>query len=409
MPVDDITHPWLSIIGLGEDGVTGLSPAAVSLIKTAHLVIGGQRHLDLLGSISKSTMTWPSPLKDVAPDLEKHRGKPVVVLASGDPFCHGVGTTLVRLLKLQPHDYASLPQPSAFSLVANKLGWAQQDAVVLGLNNRPVEILRPHLTTGRHIICLSKDHTTPANVARILIDNGCATSRVAVLSAIGGPRETTWSGLAAEVSEQQFDNLNTVGIEVVCSADARQIPSTPGLPDDWFEHDGQLTKREIRAITLSSLAPKPGQHLWDIGCGAGSIGIEWMLSHPACRATGIERDEKRATRAAHNALQLGTPQLSIVTGEANDSLARLAQPDSVFFGGGAKDSHLIDQAWDALPQHGRLVANAVTLETQAVLQEQFSQRGGDLVRINIERAEPVGTMTGWRPAMPVMQWVGVKS
>ncbi len=407
MKFDGTSGPWLSIIGLGEDGREGLSSAATTLIQSANLVVGGRRHLALVDGLAKNTLVWPNPFEAAIPDILKLRGQPVVVLASGDPFHYGAGVTLSR--HLNDGEYISLPQPSAFSLAANRLGWALQDTITLGLNNRPFETLLPHLHRDARIIALSRDGTTPGRVAALLAAHGCGTSTMTILTAMGGGNEEIWSGPAHTVGDHEFANLNTMAIHVAADSDARLHPRTSGLPDHWFANDGQLTKREIRAVTLSSLAPRPGQHLWDIGCGAASIAIEWMLTHPTCRATGVERDNTRAARAAQNALRLGTPSLEILTGEASEVCPKLPPPDAVFFGGGAKDPALLDLAWNALPSGGRLVVNAVTLESQNVLANQYATRGGELIRLNVERAEAIGQMTGWRPAMPVMQWIGIKT
>ncbi len=404
---DGTSGPWLSIIGLGEDGRDGLSNAARSLIQTAKLVIGGKRHLALVQDLAQNTLAWPTPLEAAISDILELRGQPVVILASGDPFYHGVGVTLSKHLKRE--EYISLPQPSAFSLAANRLAWPLQDTTTLGLNKHPAEVLLPHLYDGARILTLSRDGTTPSKIGKLLCDHGFGQSTMTVLTAMGGGNEDFWSGAAHAIGDKAFANLNTIAIEVSADKQAKVHSRASGLPDAWFANDGQLTKREVRAVTLSSLAPKPGQHLWDIGCGAGSVAIEWMLSHSSCSATGVERDATRASRAAQNAAQLGVPDLKILTGDAAALITDLPTPDAVFFGGGAKDPALIDVAWEALPNGGRLVVNAVTLETQAVLQDQYAKRGGEFIRISVERAEPVGKLTGWRPAMPVVQWVGVKS
>ena len=334
------------------------------------------------------------------------RGRPVVVLASGDPFEHGVGALLVR--DLMPGEWASYPQPSAFSLAANRLGWPLQETVTIGVNGRAIERLVPLLHASTHILALSSDAATPAAVARLLTGTGCGGSGMTVLERLGGPHERIRDAVAATFGLEDIDPLNIIAISVVCDPGARIVPLTPGLPDDWFENDGQLTKREVRAITLASLAPRRGEHLWDLGCGSGSIAIEWMLADRSCRASGIERNPERAARAARNALSLGVPGLRIETGSIGAAIDRLDPPHAIFIGGGLREPDLIERAWCALPSGGRLVANAVILESEAILLAEYARSGGSLTRISIDRADPVGGLTGWRPAMPVLHWARVK-
>jgi precorrin-6Y C5,15-methyltransferase (decarboxylating) len=328
------------------------------------------------------------------------------VLASGDPFVHGVGALLARAVPAG--EMRVMPAPSAFSLAAARLGWSLPEVTTLALHARPLDLLRPHLFSGARILALTADGTAPAAIATLLAGAGFGESRVTVLEALGGPRERIPSARAARFDLAEIDPLNVVAIEVVAGADARIIPRTPGLPDSAFAHDGQITKREIRALTLSALAPVPGELLWDIGAGSGSVAIEWMLAHPSLRAIAIEANGERAARIAINARNLGVPDLQVIHGSAPASLAGLAPPDAIFIGGGASDAGVLDAAIAALRPGGRLVVNAVTLETEAVLLARYAAIGGELTRIAIQRAEPLGAMTGFRPAMPVTQWRWVK-
>jgi precorrin-6Y C5,15-methyltransferase (decarboxylating) len=406
LSVDGRNSAWLSIIGIGEDGIEGLSPAARTLIATAELVAGGERHLKLVGRLARHVLRWPSPLDKAVPQILALRGRPVVVLASGDPFNYGIGVTLARHIARE--EIFSVPQPSAFSLAANRLGWALQDTVTIGLNGRAIERLIPHLHPGTRILALSANAATPAAVASLLSSNGFAASTMIVLEAMAGKHERTRFGKAGDIDLSTVNPLNTIAIEVSAGPNARIIARASGLPDEWFEHDGQITKREIRAITLSSLAPCRGEHLWDIGCGSGSVAIEWMLSDASCRATGIDVRADRAARAARNALRFGVPDLSIEVGAAVERLARLTPPNAAFVGGGASDPSLIDAVWSALPCGGRLVVNAVTLQTEAVILAQYASKGGALRRLSIERADKIGQLTAWRPAMPVLHWSVIK-
>lgn len=394
--------PWLSIIGVQEDGLAGLSAAARAALAAAGTVFGGARHLRLAaGGFNGAAMAWPSPFS-VAPVLAL-RGQKVAVLASGDPMWHGVGATLLR--DIPPGEVEVFPQASAASLAAARLGWPLAEVTTLSLLARDVALLRPHLHPGARLILLTSDAAQPPAIAALLAADGFGASRVTLLEALGGPDERIRAGMAAEFDIDPIHPLNTLAIEVMAGPGARLLPRAPGLPDAMFEHDGQLTKREVRAITLSTLQPYPGALLWDVGAGAGSIGIEWMLAHPSCRAIGIEARADRAARVVRNAAACGVPGLRVVEGEAPAALAGLPAPDAIFLGGGANDPGVFEAALAALKPGGIFVANAVTLETEALLLAHHARLGGELLRIGITRAVAVATMTGWRPAMPVTQWI----
>ncbi|NVO16324.1 MAG: precorrin-6y C5,15-methyltransferase (decarboxylating) subunit CbiE [Rhodoplanes sp.] len=394
---------WLALVGIGEDGAAGLSPAARTLVESAALVVGGARHLALAGDLVRGKkLAWPSPMTAAYPEIAARRGTPVVVLASGDPFHYGVGRQLAEIVP--PDEMLCLPQPSSFSLAASRLAWSLPDLTPVTLHGRALEGIVRHLQPGAKILALSWDATTPAKLAAFLMARGMGASRIFVLEALGGPRERVRSAGADSFALDDIDPLNLIGLEVVAAADATVVPLAPGLDDSLFEHDGQLTKREIRAVTLSALAPRQGELLWDVGLGAGSVAIEWLLRHPAMRAIGIEERPERAARAARNAAALGTPDLRIVEGRAPEALKGLPAPDAVFVGGGFSDDGVFDAVWAALKPGGRLVVNAVALETEARLIALHARHGGELLRLQVSRAEPVGTMFGWRAAMPVTQW-----
>ena len=399
-----INHPgrWLSIVGIGEDGLAGLSPTSRAVIEAAELLVGGRRHLALVPEGAAERLAWPSPLSEAMPLIAARRGQRVVVLASGDPFLWGVGATLARFFPAD--ELAGFPAPSAFALAAARLGWAQQDCALLSLHGRPSEAIMPHVQPQSRILALTWDESTAAKVAARLTEAGFGPSRLTVLEALGGPREKIRSAGAEGFDLADIDPLNVLAVEVIAGPDARPIPLARGLDDDFFESDGQLTKREIRAVTLSALRPLRGQLLWDIGLGAGSIAIEWLLCHPANRAIGIEERPERAARAARNAAALGVPQLQIVQGAAPTALAGLPTPDAVFIGGGAGDAGVFEAAFAALRSGGRLVANAVSLESERLIGGWFGHYGGELTRLSVERIVPVGSMHGWRPALPVTQW-----
>lgn len=399
-----MTGPWLTIVGIGEDG---LYATARTTIEAAALVVGGARHLMLADRlILGARLTWPSPIEGAIPTILARRPSPTVVLASGDPYCYGVGTMLARHVPMA--ETVCLPAPSAFTLACARLGWAMQDCSSISFCGRPVEALAPLLQPGARVLALSADATTPGVVAAYLAARGFGGSVLHVLEAMGGTDERIRSAIAAEFGLNDVHPLNTLAIEVVAGAGAQVIPLAAGLPDDAFGHDGQITKREVRAVTLSALAPRRGEMLWDIGAGSGSIGIEWMLRHPANRAIGIEQHAGRAEQAACNAASLGVPALRLVHGPAPGALAGLPQPQAVFIGGGVHEPGVLDAAWAALSPDGRLVANAVTIESEAALMAAHTRLGGTLTRLSVERLDRIGRMHGYRPAMTVTQFVAVK-
>lgn len=397
---------WLAIVGIGEDGVDGLSPVARQLIGAAEVVFGGERHLTLAQSLIKGAWhAWPSPIEDAFPRILACRGRPVAVIASGDPNHFGIGRQLAGLVAAD--EIVCLPQPSAFSLAAARMGWALQDVETISLHGRDLNGIVRYLHPGARILALSWDGTTPDKLARLLVERQLGQSRLTVLERMSGPHERIHHSTAAEGFAAPSNPLNTIALEVIGS------PSTPtpgfanGLSDDLFANDGQLTKREVRAITLSSLSPRHGELLWDIGLGAGSVAIEWLLAHRSLRAIGIEERADRTGNAARNAAALGTPDLQIVTGRAPEALAGLPAPDAVFIGGGLTDG-VLDPAWAALKSGGRMVANAVTLEGEAALFAAFQRFGGELSRIEMARVDKIGSLSGWRAAMPVTHWRAVK-
>ena len=398
---------WLTILGIGEDGVEGMSASARLLLQEAALVVGGARHLALAAPLIRGErMAWPSPMAGAMAAILARRPQPVVVLASGDPFCDGVGTMLAAAISVE--EFLCLPAPSAFSLALSRLGWAKRQTATISFCGRPLAALAPLLQPGRRILALSADAATPAALAEYLGHRGFAPSRLHIMEALGGPHERIRVTTAENFDAADCHKLNLVAIEVVAGADARIIPLTAGLADAMFEHDGQITKREIRAVTLAALAPCAGECLWDVGCGSGSVSIEWMLRHPDNRAYGIESDATRASRIARNAVNLGVPGLAIVQGRAPEILVGLPVPDAVFLGGGAHLPGVINTAWQALRRGGRMVANGIVIETEAALFVAREKFGGTLTRLSVERLDNIGELHGFRPGMTVTQWSAVK-
>ncbi len=385
----------------------GLGDSAKAAITGASTVFGGKRHLELAAPLIKGeARPWPTPFDAAMRDVVALRGRKVCVLASGDPFFYGVGVTLSR--HIGSDEFTTYPSPSAFSLAASRLGWPLQDIETVSLHGRPIDLIRPLLHPGRRIIALTSDEKGPRELAELLTESGFGRSGMTVLEALGGEAERIRACKAGEFALQDINVLNVVALEMVASADARILPRGFGLDDALFEHDGQITKREIRALTLSALSPRRGELLWDIGAGSGSIGIEWMLADPSMRAIAIEAHPERAARIRRNASRFGVPGLMLIEGQAPAALTDLPQPDAIFIGGGGSEPGVFDAALEALKPGGRMVANAVTLEMEAILLTAQAKLGGNLIRMEVSRAAPVGAMQGWKPAMPVTQWTWTK-
>ncbi|MFD5326598.1 precorrin-6y C5,15-methyltransferase (decarboxylating) subunit CbiE [Streptomyces sp. NPDC127092] len=396
----------ISVVGIGADGWDGLPENARRTLRAAQVLIGGPRQLDLLpaGDCPGERVPWPSPLRPAVPGLlAAHRGRRIAVLASGDPSFYGIARTLTEILGPGTR-LDVLPHPSSVSYACARLGWPLEAVETVSLVARPLDALTAALHDGRRLLVLGEGPGTPARVAALLRERGWGGTRIRVLEQLGGPREGLLDGTAADWPYERADALHVLALDCVRDPDALRLGTTPGLPDEAYEHDGQLTKRYVRAATLAALAPAPGELLWDVGGGSGSIGIEWMRAHRTCRAVAVEKSPERAARITRNAAALGVPGLDVVTGPAPAALAGLPAPDAVFIGGGLTAPGLLDACWDALPAGGRLVANTVTLESEALLADRYRRHGGELIRLAVAAAVPVGGFTGWRQAMPVTQW-----
>lgn len=401
---DRCNVPWLTIVGIGEDGTAGLSAASRQALRAAQVIVGAPRHLGLLSAdtqIGAERIVWPSPFSSGIERVLALRGRPVVMLASGDPFWFGAGSVIVR--HLAPHEWTALPALSVFSLAAARLGWALEHCLCLGLHAAPFERLRPQLAPGVRALVLVRDGAAVGELAAWLNTLGFGPSSLYVLEALGGPNERVRRTTAADYALHDVRHPVTVGIEAASAPNTVVLPHVAGLPDALFEHDGQLTKRPLRALTLSALAPRPGERLWDIGAGSGSVGIEWLLSHPANQAIAFEADPVRAERARRNAQALGADRLQMVIGRAPAALAGQPAPDAVFIGGGLSEA-LLECVWQRLSPGARLVANAVTLESESVLARWHAAHGGQLLRVDIAEAAPLGSRRGWKAAYPLVQW-----
>ncbi|WP_338462677.1 precorrin-6y C5,15-methyltransferase (decarboxylating) subunit CbiE [Synechococcus elongatus IITB7] len=400
--------PWLSIVGIGEEGWAALTPVAQQCITQAEILVGSDRHFALIPPVAAPEQwRWGSPFSATIARILERRGQSVCVLASGDPMCFGVGSLLAQRLPLA--ELQILPAPSAFSLACARLGWALPEIETLSLCGRAPALLNALLYPGAKILALSADSSTPATIAQQLCQQGWGASRLTVLEHLGGPQERIVSEVAETWSNPAIAALNTVAIECRASDGARYLPPRlAGLPDAAYHHDGQLTKREVRAITMAALAPCPGQLLWDVGAGCGSIGIEWMRSDRRCRAIAIEQHPQRLQFITQNAIALGVPNLQVVAGSAPRALVDLPQPDAIFIGGGVTAPGVLDQCWQALKVGGRLVVNAVTLESEQLLLTEQQRLGGELSRVAVQRAEPIGRFLSWKALAPITQWTVIK-
>ena len=390
--------PWLTVVGIGEEGYAGLGKTARRALLAAEVIVGAPRQLQLLPRcIRAPQQTWPSPFS--LDGLLARRGTPVCVLASGDPMLFGVGASLAR--QVPADELQVLPAPSSVSLAAARMAWPLQEVTVLSLVARPLAALHAQVHHGARLLILSNDGSSPAAIAQLLRERGFGPSRLTVLEHLGGPQERRIDGLAASWGLSDAAALNIVAVDCLAGHDAQRLPLTVGLPDSAYQHDGQLTKRDVRAITLARLAPKPGELLWDVGAGCGSIAIEWLRSHPSCRAIAIEADEGRQQLIKHNRDALGVPGLQLLAGKAPEALSGLEAPDAIFIGGGVTIPGVLEHCWSQLKAGGRLVANAVTLQSEVTLLAWRAEHGGELTRIQVAQAKPLGDFDTWRSALPI--------
>ena len=396
---------WLTVIGIGEDGLAGLNAVARSLIDSAEILVGGDRHLAMLPDDQRSRLVWGSPIEETIQQILSYRGKSVCILASGDPMWFGIGTTLSR--RIPKEEILVIPSLSTFSLICARLGWSMTEVETISLCGRHPAILQAYIYPNAKLLILSSGAETPAIVAQALSDRGFGNSKVTVLEHLGGVKERIISTVANQLKTcPEFAELNAIAVQCIPNPDAKVFSRMAGLPDEAYHHDGQLTKREIRAITLSALAPNAGELLWDVGAGCGSISIEWMRSHPLCQAIAIEKS--RTHFITDNAIALGTPNLKIIAGMAPAVLQNLPMPDAIFIGGGATVPDLFETCWENLRSQGRLVANVVTIEGEQNLFRWQQKYGGTLTQISINRAEAIGSFLGWKPMRPVIQWKVIK-
>ena len=397
---------WLHIIGTGADGVAGLAPAARTLVDQAEIIIAPKRLQKSADFGTTEVHTWSSPLSDTLDKLASWRGRKVVILATGDPLHYGVGVTLMERFGLD--EMRIYPAPSAFSLAAARMGWALQDVETLSLHGRPAARLQAFLQPGAKLLILTSGPETITQAAEMMVVRGFGHSAMTVLENMGGPDEKITDFAAITADQHRFDPFHTLAIRCVADVGAALLPTTPGLPDEAYVHDGQLTKREVRAVTLSALAPAPGAVLWDVGAGCGSIGIEWMRAARGAKAMAFERHPERLAMIAENTFALGTPELHVVPGELPETLQDQPTPSAIFLGGAVSNPQVFEACWAALPAGGRMVANAVTLEGEGAVAGYHKSHGGELVRMEVSRVEAVGTMRGMRPGMAVLQWRGTK-
>lgn len=399
-----VPQPQITVVGIGADGTSGLAPTALEALRAAEVLAGSRRQLSLLDeSFRGERVTWTTPMLPAVEELlATHGDRRIAIVASGDPMFYGVGSRVVELA--EPGTVRVLPAPSSVSLACARLGWPLQHVDVVSVVGRPHDTVRAALAPGRRLLVLLSEPGAAAEVSTLVADCGYGDSVVTLLEQLGGADERVRTTTARGFDLDGQDYLSILAVDCVADAGLSVLSRTPGLPDDAFEHDGQITKREVRALVLSALVPVAGQLLWDVGAGSGSVGIEWMRVHPASRSVAVEPRDDRADRIERNAARLGVPGLQVVHGPAPEALADLPEPDAVFVGGAVSVPGIIDACVRALRPGSRLVANAVTLDGETTLADWHALLGGSLTRLSVQRAEPVGRFRGWRPAMTVTQW-----
>jgi precorrin-6Y C5,15-methyltransferase (decarboxylating) len=397
---------WLSVIGIGEDGLDGLSPRARTLLSKADVIVGSKRLLAFAGETTAERHEWPQPFSAVIERIKPLRGRATVVLATGDPLNYGVARKLMEIVPFEEMEI--IPHLSSFSLAAARMGWPLGDCDMITLHGRPAANVEAFIQPDVRLLALTADGSTIAEVARRLVARGYGPSEMTVLENMGGPRENSIRFRAEDFVAHPFSDLNTLAIRCRRKLGAALLPRAPGLPDEAFIHDGQLTKREVRAATLAALAPYPDALLWDVGAGCGSVAIEWMRAARGARAIAFERDAERLRMIGENADRLGTPRLQIVAGEAPQSLDGQETPDAVFIGGGLGMHSVFETGWAALKSQGHMVANVVTLEGELHLVDLQEKYGGDLVRLDVSYLTRIGSLRALKPRMAVLQWRAVK-
>ncbi|MDP6215949.1 MAG: precorrin-6y C5,15-methyltransferase (decarboxylating) subunit CbiE [SAR324 cluster bacterium] len=415
----DITKKWLYVIGIGEDGWDDLSADSRELLYKSEIVIGGERHLKMIpGDWEGERIIWASPIREAVTKIldwrpsEPGSGKKVAVMASGDPLCYGIAAKLLRHLPIE--EIWIKPALSTFSLICSRVGWSLPDIETLTIHGRPLEMLHTFVQPGAKLLVLNQDEGSPKQAAELLAARGFGKSQITVLEHLGGSKERQFSGQADSWNHPDGAALNAMAIECIAGTRANVLARIPGLPDDAFLHDGQLTKREIRAATLSRLMPVVDQVLWDVGAGCGSVAIEWMRCNPRCKAVAIEKSESRLKMIQQNAFQLGVPMLDIVSGNAPEVLVDLPAPDAIFIGGGLSGGNMLETCWNALNPGGRLVANAVTLEGEQKLVQwqkvnaEKNGASGDLARLAVSHVETIGKFQSWKEVRSVTQLTVIK-
>ena len=415
MPSNKSNTPWITVIGIGEDGLDGVSDASLALIKSGEIIVGGERHLKMVADINTGPaqirMDWSAGFGRTLDILEQKKGAAIVVLASGDPMYFGVGATLARRFGASALNV--IPAISSITLACARMGWSQPDINVVTIHGRPAENINRYLCDGAKIIALSNGGESPKMVAKLLCEQGFAKSKIIVLENLGGKNENRVEGLAEKWRADECAHLNIMAIECVADIGVSGYSFAAGLADNAFGHDGQITKREVRAVTLAQLAPVAGEMLWDIGSGSGSIAIEWMRAGKNMKAIAIEKNETRAENINNNAFNLGVTRLRVICGAAPDAFSEIIKntPDAIFIGGGLSNGgeDLINSAWDALKPGGRLVVNSVTIKSEAIISNFADVVGGALTRINIERSDKIGEQKSFRPLKTVTQLVAYKS
>ena len=398
-------NPWLTIIGIGDNGLDGLSKESISKINNAEYVFGGERHLSFIPDNGIKKILWENPIKNSVERIISLKSRPVCVLASGNPLWHGIGNTLLKYISVD--EMLIHPSPSVFSLACAKVGWDLNDVEAISLHTNPVSVIGKYLQQGIKLFLLTKNSKTPIEVVDYLNKHGFNKSKFIIFENLGGVNENITTTTVESFDLKDISRLNVICIECIADTDTNYYSCVPGLPNEIFNNDGQITKREIRAATLAKLTPFKDDLLWDIGAGSGSISIEWMRSGKNLKAIAIECNSRRIEFLKKNAIELGVPNLEIIQGKAPDILLGLKKPNAIFIGGGLSGNNgieIIEKSINSLLPNGRLVINAVTIETEILLINNCKKYGGDLTKIAVSKVKKVGSSIAWDDYMPVVQW-----
>ena len=385
------------VIGVAEGGIASLPAEIRDRLAGMDLVVAAPRFRDGLPD-GPETIDWPSPFSDIFNVLSDNPDKSVALLTTGDPMWYGAGASLVR--ELGPDGCEVVPAVSGLQHAAARLGWPMAGCRVVSIHGRPVSGLVSALHPRARLLLIAQDGGSPMAAAKLLAARGYGAARMHVLAHLGGSDEARIDGTADGWTHDRVPDFHIIGIEC---PDAGLVPHGLAAPDSSFDNDGKLTKRDARASALAKLAPFPGAVLWDIGSGSGAVAVDFLRNAPRGIAYAVDRNQTQLDRGNANAVTHGVTGFKPICGDAAEQIASLPRPDAVFIGGGMSEQ-VISAAQVALRPGGCLVAHAVTIESESVMVAAWQRAGGDLVRLSVQHADPVGGFHGWRPLMPVTQW-----